>query len=100
MHTLIIRHTQPTFQVEASGGIQKETKPVSLPFFFAFQSGIPNMSLMQGLQWYLEQFLAYPFLPDTEKKDKILQALHDSRTIKITPHDGGNIIQIAPDTES
>jgi tetratricopeptide (TPR) repeat protein len=80
MNTLIIRHnpktSPPTFQVEEKGTYNSTTsQPVSLPSPFEFQSGIPNTSLMQGLQWYLEQFLSYPFPPDTDKKDKILQAL-------------------------
>ena len=80
MNTLIIRHnpktSPPTFQVEEKGTYNSTTtQPVSLQSPFEFQSGIPNTSLMQGLQWYLEQFLSYPFPPDTDKKDKILQAL-------------------------
>ena len=58
MYTQIIRHTSPRFQVEATGGPYKGTHPVSLPSPFELQSGIPKMLLMQGLQWYLEQFLA------------------------------------------
>jgi len=80
MNTLIIRHnpntSPPTFQIEEKGTYNSTTtQPVSLQSPFESQSGVPNISLMQGLQWYLEQFLSYPFPPDTDKKDKILQAL-------------------------
>ena len=80
MNTLIIRHTPetnpPKFQVEETGTYSGTTsQSTELPSPFAFNSDIPNMSLMQGLQWYLENFLAYPFHPDTEKAEKIQESL-------------------------
>ena len=32
---------------------------------------------MRELQWYLETFLDYPFPPDTDRAERVLQALRD-----------------------
>jgi len=37
--------------------------------------GHPNSPLMRELRWYLEQFLDYPFHPETDHADHVLDAL-------------------------
>lgn len=37
--------------------------------------GRPNSHLMRELRWYLEQFLDYPFHPETDHADHVLDAL-------------------------
>lgn len=80
MHELIIRHIPetipPQFQLEKNG--VKTTEPVILPSPFEFRiRDIPNTSLMKGLRWYLERFLDYPFHPETDHVNYVLNALKD-----------------------
>lgn len=44
------------------------------PYEFAVE-GQPNSNLMRELRWYLEDFLDYPFHPDTLKAEHVLDAL-------------------------
>jgi hypothetical protein len=70
-------------QVSGSGEFQvtrtsefKTSKPVKVPSPYAWAvEGRPKSSLMAELQWYLEQFLGYPFPPETEHAERILDAL-------------------------
>ena len=37
--------------------------------------GRPNSDLMRELRWYLEEFLDYPFPPETDRAERVLDAL-------------------------
>jgi hypothetical protein len=54
----------------------KSLPPVSVvsPYEFLVE-GHPNSNLMRELRWYLEQFLDYPFYPETDHADHVLDAL-------------------------
>jgi hypothetical protein len=54
----------------------KSLSPVAIasPYEFPVE-GRPNSKLMQELRWYLEQFLDYPFRPETDHADHVLDAL-------------------------
>ena len=77
--TLIIRHlpgSDPAaYQVtRLSDG--KTTEPASPPSPAGFPvEGRPDSDLMRELQWYLETFLEYPFPPETDHAERVLQAL-------------------------
>ena len=79
MSTLRIQHCpsdgEEHFQVmrvEAS----KTTKPVTVAPPVGFPvAGRPDSDLMRELRWYLEDFLGYPFPPETEHADRVLEAL-------------------------
>jgi len=47
---------------------------VAPPFGFPVE-GRPNSHLMRELRWYLEDFLDYPFPPETEHAERVLDAL-------------------------
>jgi tetratricopeptide (TPR) repeat protein len=47
---------------------------VASPYDFPVE-GRPNSPLMRELRWYLEQFLDYPFHPETDHADHVLEAL-------------------------
>ncbi|MCP4130343.1 MAG: hypothetical protein GY754_05130 [bacterium] len=69
MNLLMIRHIPetdpPQFRVEElSGYTRGKTTELPSPYRFPI-AGIPNMPLMQGLRWYLQEFLEYPYYPDT-----------------------------------
>ena len=54
--------------------VSRAEQSVHIPSLYT----IPDRSkrknyLMQALQWYLEDFLEYPFPPDTDTADKILE---------------------------
>ncbi len=54
----------------------KSLKPVSVPSPYEFPVvGQPNSNLMRELRWYLEEFLRYPFHPNTLKAEHVLDAL-------------------------
>jgi tetratricopeptide (TPR) repeat protein len=40
-------------------------------------SGLPDSNLMRELRWYLEEFLDYPFPPETGRAERLLAALRD-----------------------
>ncbi len=80
MNTLIVRHTggpddEPKFHVERLED-GKRTKPAVIrpPVGFPVE-GRPNSDLMRELRWYLETFLGYPFEPETDHADRVLDAL-------------------------
>ena len=54
----------------------KSLSPVAIgsPYEFPVE-GRPNSPLMRELRWYLEQFLDYPFHPETDHADHVLDAL-------------------------
>ena len=54
----------------------KETPAATPPSPAGFPvQGRPNSDLLRELQWYLESFLDYPFYPETEHADRVLDAL-------------------------
>jgi hypothetical protein len=77
--TLIIRHipgSHPAaFQVtRLSHG--KTAEPASPPSLVGFPvEGRPSSDLMHELQWYLETFLEYPFPPETDHAERVLESL-------------------------
>ncbi len=80
MNTLIIRHTggpddSPTFHVERlKDGKRTKSAAITPPVGFPVD-GRPDSGLVRELRWYLEQFLAYPFAPETDHADRVLDAL-------------------------
>ncbi|MCP4130342.1 MAG: tetratricopeptide repeat protein [bacterium] len=84
MNPLIIRHIPetdpPEFRVEELSGYAggKQTPATGLPTPYKFPiPGIPNMTLIKGLQWYLEKFLEYPYHPDTDRAEYVQAALKE-----------------------
>src|SRR6478609_1138996 len=79
--TLVIRHlpdsNPASFQVSRLVD-QKTSQPVTVkpPLGFPVE-GRPTSDLMTELQWYLEKFLDYPFPPETDHADRVLNALRD-----------------------
>jgi hypothetical protein len=47
---------------------------ISSPYQFGVE-GLPNSDLMRELRWYLEHFLDYPFHPEIDHAERILNAL-------------------------
>jgi tetratricopeptide (TPR) repeat protein len=47
---------------------------IASPYEFPVE-GQPNSNLMQELRWYLEKFLDYPFHPETDHAEHVLDAL-------------------------
>lgn len=80
MLTLLLRHVAdsdpPRFFVERPGG--KSTPPALVPSPVGFPiAGRPKSDLWRELGWYLEEFLGYPFSPETEHAERVLDALRD-----------------------
>ena len=77
--TLIIRHltgSDPAaFQVTRlpDGKTAEHASPPSSVGFPV--EGWPDSGLLRELQWYLETFLDYPFPPETDHAERVLQAL-------------------------
>ena len=80
MHRLLIRHIDgshpPQYQVvRLPDG--KGTAGVIVPSPMAYPvEGMPDTNLLRELRWYLEQFLEYPFSPETEHAERVLKALN------------------------
>ena len=54
----------------------KTTEPASPPSPFGYPvEGRSNSNLVRELRWYLEDFLEYPFPPETDRADQVLIAL-------------------------
>ena len=76
---LIVRHlpkSEPSrFQLtRLSDG--KSTEPVEVPSPFLFPvDGRSDSNLMHEMRWYLEDFLDYPFPPETEHAERVQEAL-------------------------
>lgn len=54
-----------------------ETSPpvtIASPYKIAVE-GLPSSNLMRELRWYLEQFLDYPFPPETDHAERVLEAV-------------------------
>ena len=80
--TLVIRHFQdtdpPQFEVERLSDDPKRTKPTTVPSPVGFPvAGRPKSDLLQELRWYLEDFLVYPFPPETDHANRVLGALQE-----------------------
>jgi hypothetical protein len=54
----------------------KAAAPVAIcpPVGFPVE-GRPNSDLVRELRWYLEDFLGYPFPPETEHAERVLASL-------------------------
>ena len=78
MHTLIIQHLPstdpPQFQVVRGDHKTSEPVLVAAPLGFPV-TGRPESDLVREMQWYLEEFLDYPFPPNTDRADHVLDAL-------------------------
>jgi hypothetical protein len=76
MPVLIIRHTlDDSFSVVRAADVREtEAATVSSPAGFAVEDR-PNSDLTSELQWYLEEFLDYPFPPKTEQAEHVRAAL-------------------------
>ena len=78
--TLIIRHLgdqngAPQFTVvRGKDGKLADTIPLTPPEATIVE-GRPNSDLMLDLRWYLEHFLDYPFEPNTQIAERVLEAL-------------------------
>jgi len=78
MNTLVINHRsdddQPKLRVARQD--YKSSKPVSVtsPLGFPVESQ-PGSELLGELRWYLEDFLQYPFSPNTDRAERVLDAL-------------------------
>ena len=78
--TLIIRHLDdqngaPQFTVvREKDGKLADTIPLTSPETTIVE-GRPNSHLMLDLRWYLEYFLDYPFEPNTQLAERVLEAL-------------------------
>ena len=78
MQTLIIRHigeSDPSQLrvVRRSDGKSTDGVEVPSPVGFAVE-GLPESDLMGELRWYLEDFLTYPFPPETEHAEHLTEA--------------------------
>jgi hypothetical protein len=78
MPTLLLRHVPdsdpPRFYVERAGGKSTPSVAVASPVGFPV-AGRTKSDLWRELRWYLEEFLGYPFSPETEHADRVLDAL-------------------------
>ncbi|MCP4580757.1 MAG: tetratricopeptide repeat protein [candidate division Zixibacteria bacterium] len=78
MHKLMIHHVPdsdpPQFCVLREDHKSSEPVAVVPPAGFPVQ-GQPNSDLLQEMQWYLEEFLDYPFHPRTDRADAAKKAL-------------------------
>ena len=78
MPTLVVRHIPnsdpPQFQVERASD-SKASKAYAVPTPFGYHVQDRPDGLMAELQWYLEQFLNYPYHPETEHAERVLTSL-------------------------
>jgi tetratricopeptide (TPR) repeat protein len=78
MTVIAIRHVAaskpPRFQLQRSGGKMIDSVKVLGPVKFPVV-GRQNSGLVHELGWYLETFLDYPFSPETEHAERVLDAL-------------------------
>ena len=76
---LIIRHLASDgpnrFRVENPGNAKTADPATILPPDRIQVEGRPNSNLLQDLRWYLEDFLTYPFEPNTDIAERVQQAL-------------------------
>ena len=75
---LAIEHVESSspaaFKLTRPDGKSAPPVPIVSPYEFQVE-GRPNSNLMRELRWYLEQFLDYPFHPETDHADRVLAAL-------------------------
>ncbi len=78
MHTLIIQHISANpdkFEVVRQKD-NKRTQAAETPAPSTFPvAGRPDGNLAQELRWYLEEFLGYPFHPETDHAENVLDSL-------------------------
>jgi hypothetical protein len=78
MNTLVIQRLPdsdpPKFQITREDHKASEPVCVTSPFGFAVE-GRPESDLVRELQWYLEDFLEYPFPPNTDRAEHVMDAL-------------------------
>ena len=79
--TLVIRHlvnsTSPQFEVLRLPDA-KPAGPFTPPPAAGYPvEGRPDSDLLRELRWRLEDFLSYPFPPETDHADRVLKALQD-----------------------
>ena len=76
---LVIRHVQKEknfiFQVENPLSMKTALPAIISPPDQLIVEGRPNSNLLQDLRWYLENFLDYPFSPNTDIADRVQKAL-------------------------
>ncbi len=78
MHTLIIRHTADNgFRVMRLEDGKAAPETALTPPDAVTVPGRPDSHLLADLTWYLEQFLDYPFPPNTELAERIQDSLRD-----------------------
>ena len=77
--TLIVRHlpeSEPSRFLLTRLSDGKTTEPVEVPSPFLFPvEGRSDSNLMHEMRWYLEDFLDYPFPPETDRADRVREAL-------------------------
>ena len=78
---LVIRNIQSQedflFQVENPSNMKTAPPGVVRSPDQLVVEGRPNSNLLQDLRWYLENFLDYPFSPNTDIADRVQKALSD-----------------------
>jgi hypothetical protein len=79
MHTLVIRHIggsdPPQFMImRLRDGKSTDGAVILSPAVYPVE-GFPNSNLLRELGWYQEQFLDYPFPPETDHAEHVLSAL-------------------------
>ncbi len=104
-HTLIIRHVSAEpdkFEVMRLKDGKRTPAPVEIhgPDLLKVE-GRPNCSLSTDLRWYLEDFLDYPFHPDTEVAERVQDCLvkwgEDAFSALFDNRDGGAMLDAAID---
>ena len=77
--TLTVRHlpkSEPSGFELARLSDGKTTEPFEVPSPFLFPvDGRSGSNLMREMRWYLEDFLDYPFPPETDRADRVQEAL-------------------------
>ena len=76
MQHLTIRRTEEGQFQALSGDRFTDSIEVASPHGFAV-AGRPDSDLVRELRWYLEEFLDYPFDPNLDRADRILDALKE-----------------------
>ncbi len=76
--TLIVRHLGDFDFKVLRGSDSKNSEQVTLSApESVLVEGRPDSNLLQDLSWYLEQYLDYPFSPNTDIAIRILEALDE-----------------------
>ncbi len=78
-HTLVLRHVSDSaparfMVVRLSDG--KSTEPLSVPSPVGYSvAGRPRSDLLTELKWYLEKYIEFPFAPQVEHAERVLDSL-------------------------